>query len=1834
MLLIMERGNSASGSVIMPAPSTENFDFRLRFQASRVSNTACHYPEARMGQWPEPIIVRITQDSTSRGYAEKLYRLVVQMGSLRTGILGEATIDLTKYINSESPDTISLPLKKCTGGTVLHVKIQCITSKNSAREPPRQRNILSDEDDANSVSESDQDSYSSGEMAEGSVRSSATQSKSNRSYFPKSQRQLKAKRGITVPNTALTDGPVSMPTSRQDSFDYSSSSSVSNRGMQRDAIEEDYQTLSTFLPHKTSSIASQDLRHSPESFRSSFNDGTSSIKGWQDAYSWQADSINPMLLPSQSSQKSSRVSSTLSFKLDAAEVTIRELKEEVLTWETHAHKLDVEAETLRQQLASELKSGVELRLKLSSLESENDTLKAELAQLRTPEVAPSKWEDVNNYSNSELDKTKKMIQALEEEITYEREVHASLYLQLQKTQDSNNDLVSLVTELEAGLELRDKEISALVDLKKELENEFGKLQCSNVNVAREAIDPKERTDSEINNDLSEILEDLRKEMQDENVDRRVNHNELTDANVELLQKLHKANRQLDANVKLIALLEASVEKFSRSEPVVKSRNTWNDKQDFVDDLRMQVEKQKKQDYIDDLRMQVKKLGHRNNLLECQLIEAKNEIASLAVEFQALEDQKGHSQERVNELESQVPLLLEEIGLHKACAADWESSKLQLEMEITEMQEKLCEAQDEDRAANKRLNELVQESTALRTALDTQLVEQNILQSRVLQLETEKEELQAQVAHLEHENEIESQVPVLFEEIKLLTASAADLQSSKLHLEMEIAEMEEKLREAQVESRAANKKLNDLVQEMGALSTKLDAQLVAQSTLQSRALQHETEKEELQAQVAHLQHKNELESQGPALLEEIKVLKASNADLQSSKLQLEKEIAEMQEKIREAHDGERAANNRLNELVREMAVLSTMLDTQLVEWSTLQSRALKLETEKEELQAQAAHLEQENELESQVPFLLEEIKLLKASAADLQSSNLQLEMEIAEMQEKLREAHDENRAANQRLNELVQEMGALSTALDTQLVAKSTLQSRNLQLETEKEELQARIAHQHEVGSRVPALLEEMKLLKASTANLQSSKLQLEMGIAKMQEKLCKAHDHNRDANERLNESVQQMAALSTTLDAQLVTQSTLQSRAMQLEAKKEELQAQVAHLEEENTQLFERISNVEAELSYVLEERELLKADMETIHKKGLQELEEDHQIKLGAYEERSEQTDLQQTLFQEDKGCIFVQCVSDEFCLNEEISSDNELLSDIQQPLQEAKHESSLLKEKCFFLEAEGSEQRVEGDVQVQTNQTRTSRIEPYRSINEHTYKAEEVKSQLQNGSDVAIPLSQGSFQGLTERTVSTFDGWEDKFGEALSVATKLHTGQVELQHCIKSLRQNLIDAEDQMFVFLNERKEDETEGQEGWKNFAQKTSQKLHADEALSLQSSIPQSNEQAFSHWSPELVELKLQIGNMRNAVDQMFYIISILNQSLQAALGDLQQEKSNAVERLAQVTMELDNVKQEKSLLMEKLSNFSSLTEAQIQDRDQGDQLLYQKHVSHIQQMLAKQEEDNLDLEKRAVFLEEKLQEKEDSLFRAEEQLRELKTSSSVRSSIVSKEVMELRQQLKLLEEQARDKLTIAKIDFMHRETELCGRIEHLELSNEQLVAGLNITHPTDHMNDDQLKKELLRLQTQNASLARKEQELQSSLQMQEFLQEEVLRLQEANEVLEARLAKCMELAADPLLLEKFITLEIELAEAMDVNNLYRLQLKGLLDKPKNIDMDALKELLPNEMERLRSKLEFYKARMEELDEERKDMNERYSHLSLKLAETEIDRGELLITIKNLRNGKTI
>nr|XP_048333921.1 uncharacterized protein LOC125423507 [Ziziphus jujuba var. spinosa] len=94
-------------------------------------------------KWADPIYetTRLLQDIKTKQYDERIYKLVVTMGSSRSSVLGEANINLAHYADALKPSIVALPLQGCDSGAILHVTVQLLTSKTGFREFEQQREL-------------------------------------------------------------------------------------------------------------------------------------------------------------------------------------------------------------------------------------------------------------------------------------------------------------------------------------------------------------------------------------------------------------------------------------------------------------------------------------------------------------------------------------------------------------------------------------------------------------------------------------------------------------------------------------------------------------------------------------------------------------------------------------------------------------------------------------------------------------------------------------------------------------------------------------------------------------------------------------------------------------------------------------------------------------------------------------------------------------------------------------------------------------------------------------------------------------------------------------------------------------------------------------------------------------------------------------------------------------------------------------------------------------------------------------------------------------------------------------------------------------------------------------------------------------------------------------------------------------------------------------------------------------------------------------------------------------------------------------------------------------
>ncbi|KAJ0618810.1 putative NT-type C2 domain-containing protein [Helianthus annuus] len=107
---------------------TESGKIIAKTSKANVRNGTC--------KWADPIYetTRLLVDSRNKRYDDKLYNLIVGMGSSHASILGEATINLADYADALNPYAISLPLHGSDQGTILHVTVQLLTAKTGFRE--------------------------------------------------------------------------------------------------------------------------------------------------------------------------------------------------------------------------------------------------------------------------------------------------------------------------------------------------------------------------------------------------------------------------------------------------------------------------------------------------------------------------------------------------------------------------------------------------------------------------------------------------------------------------------------------------------------------------------------------------------------------------------------------------------------------------------------------------------------------------------------------------------------------------------------------------------------------------------------------------------------------------------------------------------------------------------------------------------------------------------------------------------------------------------------------------------------------------------------------------------------------------------------------------------------------------------------------------------------------------------------------------------------------------------------------------------------------------------------------------------------------------------------------------------------------------------------------------------------------------------------------------------------------------------------------------------------------------------------------------------------------
>ncbi|CAJ1977067.1 unnamed protein product [Sphenostylis stenocarpa] len=489
--------------------------------------------------WENPIFepVKLVRDAKSGKIHEKIYHFIVSTGSSKSGFLGEASIDLADFVAEIEPMTISLPLKFANSGIVLHVTIQNVEGYTAERngEDNGAEELCSDR------SLKHQLSYGSTDHESYNVDENEHMARTRSEYS-----EQDASNGIS-PRVASWEDPHSF---RQNS--------IPSKGTVK-------ATATEVQVHKRSntnwSIGSAS--------DGSLGDWTNSLED------------NP---PRERLQEPSNNST-------------EGLKNEIAALKRQAEVSEIELQSLRKQVEKESSRGQNLSRQIISLREERDLLKTKYEQLKSQQNFNSETK-ASKTLKSEIEDTKLQLEAIKEELVYEKELSVNLQLQLRKTQNSNSELLLAVTDLETMLEQKDKEILDLsTNLKSQTttkeRNEGIEFDLLRLKIADQ--------DDEINNyykqreELSEQIKELTLEydlLKKENVDISLRLKQ-DEARHIMLQNEHSSSlvtiQKLESQVETLEeKLKVQEDEFSASLICIKELE--NEVKSMENELKIQAEK--------------------------------------------------------------------------------------------------------------------------------------------------------------------------------------------------------------------------------------------------------------------------------------------------------------------------------------------------------------------------------------------------------------------------------------------------------------------------------------------------------------------------------------------------------------------------------------------------------------------------------------------------------------------------------------------------------------------------------------------------------------------------------------------------------------------------------------------------------------------------------------------------------------------------------------------------------------------------------------------------------------------------------------------------------------------------------------------------------------------------------------------------------------------------------------------------------------------------------------------------------------------------------------------
>lgn len=773
-------------------------------------------------RWESPIYetTRFTQEPKTGKINDKIYKFLVSTGSSKTSFIGEATLNFADYAEAIKPVSVSLPLKTASISAVLHVTIQRIQTGVDGRVVEESGDLM--------------------------VRSNGRTLQSQLSNCDKDVNE--PTNGTVNCNSTKDDFSIMGHTQRGLSQNQTGSQQGEYNGIVRVSSGSDVVSASS-LDSSSGQETPRELKNNKEA-RNHRRSNTE----------WSVSSAPDGIIDDLTS------SSVVTLLKESSDIYIEKLKNEISVLSRQSEVSELELQTLRKQIAKEGRRGNDLAREVCSIKEERDALRSECEQLKASKMS-------RNKQQLESEDRRYKLEDIKQELNYEKDLNANLRLQLQKTQESNSQLILAVQELEELLEQKNKEASDIMhdegDLHLKESKSNGKLRemhtyhemkegeeqhVSEV-LVKDHVDAK--VDSSLQQKITELsselevckkdLEDVEMQMEQLALDYEILKQENHDMSLKLeqsqLQEQLKMQYECASSFAAINELEMHVESleqelkqqheaFEIDLAAVMHEKVKQEQRAVRAEEALRKTRWKNASTAERLQEEIKKLTMQIS----STFEANEKLAMRALtEASELRLQKGH-------LEELLERAKEDLGV----VEDRYEEKLQqllnqIEFQTTQTEQLLLDLEDK----SKELDNLKKSFEARETSFSKEV---SMLQTEIKSLEIEKSTFSGQVAEKE----------ILKTEVEQLRISVEEMELSMRKGETEREELEGKLALLREEADKPLKELNEahsLIDEkqtmIGALQSEMETLSAQYNELKHSLSEGKLEKENLRKRTSQL-----------------------------------------------------------------------------------------------------------------------------------------------------------------------------------------------------------------------------------------------------------------------------------------------------------------------------------------------------------------------------------------------------------------------------------------------------------------------------------------------------------------------------------------------------------------------------------------------------------------------------------------------------------------------------------------------------------------------------------------------------------------------------------------------------------------------------------------------------------------------------------------------------------------------------------------------------------------------------------------------------------------------